>query len=535
MIAMVNLASIRSIDVFSAERVAQAVAGDTTGALEQISDFVATIDLEDPTVGHILSSAQLDTACLAIGALKLPPINAPTDPDLAVYIVTALYRSGGHTRVLRDLIAADPATRAIILLTGLATGLTVSEIEAFLGELPATVEVAPGVDYASRLYWLQGRLAALRPGRTYLLQHQHDPVAIAACQPDLTGTLFYFHHADHNLALGVHLPHAIHIDFQATSVYGCREREGVTRTDFWPLVVPDPHPPRDRIFMRQGTLTTCSSGGGEKFEAAHRANLIPYLYRYAEILPLILKATGGTHIHIGGLSPSLRQAIDTALAKADIAPERFRHLEFVPSLAAAFLEHEVDLYITSFPIAGGRTLIEVMAAGLPLVVHSNYRSVFFTEQCETYPGAFIWRTPAELIARLQSLTPADLQQQSRASRQLYEDYHRPECLAAAIAHTLAGQENPLPPRPVYYPDLLQDYLDEQQAGANAFVARDRVLAELAVAKKALGEKTAEAERWRRELAAVYNSASWKFAKPVRALGWLRRKLRLFPFKGKTRR
>ena len=515
----------RSVDTFAAAAIAQAQSGDITGALEQISAFVAGIDLQDAAMARVFGAPQLDLACLAIGAATgIAPIQN-IHPECAVYVVTALYRSGGHTRVLKDIIAADPATKAVILVTGLADGLTQTEIAAFFATLPqVAVECAPVSPYEARLRWLQGRLAALAPARTYLLQHQHDTVAIAACQPGLTGRLLYFHHGDHSLSLGIHVPHATHIDFNPKSFYHCREHEGVAGNEVWPLVVDDPQPTLPRAFRQSGTLTTATSGGFEKFEAPHLSNQIPYLYTYVGVLPLIMAASGGTHVHFGPLTPPLRQEIEAALAAAAIPLERFRQIDFVPSLATAFLEHGVDVYLTSFPKGGGRAMVDAMAAGLPGIVHSNYRSMFFCNIDDAYPGALVWRTPDELAALLARLDEATLQHHSAIARQTYETQHHPALLAAAIRRTVSGDPTPPPERLLYHPDALQDFLDEQQAANNAFAMRDRLAADLAATQAALATTTAAAERRERELLALYGSLSWRLTRPVRALNWVKRKL-----------
>ena len=87
-----------------------------------------------------------------------------------------------------------------------------------------------------------------------------------------------------------------------------------------------------RSFAR-GHLTTCSSGGFEKFELTHyHREQIPYAYRYEKLVPHILKASGGTHIHIGTLSERMLSIIRRGLDELAVSHDRFIHIEYVPNL-----------------------------------------------------------------------------------------------------------------------------------------------------------------------------------------------------------
>ena len=131
----------------------------------------------------------------------------------------------------------------------------------------------------------------------------------------------------------------------------------------WPLVAEDLGHRVDRPFLTRGHLTTCSSGGFEKFELTHyHREQIPYAYRYEKLVPHILKASGGTHIHIGTLSERMLSIIRRGLDELAVSHDRFIHIEYVPNLWAALLDLSVDAYVGSFPLGGGRATIEAMGA-----------------------------------------------------------------------------------------------------------------------------------------------------------------------------
>jgi hypothetical protein len=442
--------------------------GNLNSALTLVIRLVTDITLHQSSVGRVLASPELDQLCTLVGAVAREETGpAAIDRNEArentvVYLVTELAKSGGHSRLLSDLIAAENAGEQIVLVSNLHETTVMSDIIGPFAQAGAVIRIAPQGDYSARLRWIQHELARIRPRQSYVIPHHFDAVIMAAAQPDLVGKLIYIHNCDHALALGVHLSHARHVDFHAKNFYHCREHEGVASNVIWPLVAADHGHRVDTPFLTRGHLTTCTSGGFEKFEFWHGFEQVPYLHRYEDVVPIILHASRGTHIHIGALRDVMLDRIRAGLASAGLAADRFVYIPYVASLWTALLEHNVDVYIGSFPYGGGRAVVEAMGAGLPLVVHSNYRSHFFSD-IDVYDGAMIWRHPAELKAFLLQLDLLQLTEHARRSRVFYSEHHRPELLRAAIALEAGGGEPPLPARPVHLADCLQSYFDDRHA------------------------------------------------------------------------
>jgi glycosyltransferase involved in cell wall biosynthesis len=438
----------------------QAVQGRLSQALKSIIDFVIFVYTQDRSLARVFTSRELDLLCQELGASQALKTPSRYDQERTVYLVTQLSKSGGHSRVLRDLIAADPGSRNTILITNVLSYSEPDELRFLFPDDSVEIEVAPNIEYAERMRWIQERLYRLCPDRTYILQHHFDAISTAAIQPNLTNKLIYYHHGDHYLTLGAHVPHAIHVDLHSKGFFNCREREGIDGNVFWPLTVPDIPPRSERRFLGSGRLTTCSVGGPEKFDNSHLIGAIPYSVRYSEILPVILENTNGTHLHLGEISGRLRREILRNLRKAGISSERFIHYPWVSSISGTLVDENIDIYIGSFPRGGGRTVLEAMSCGMPLLVHSNYRSRFFSDADDVYPEAMTWRLPDELAEHLRNATPESLEAHAKKSREFYLMNHRPDLLRHAIGRTLSGGEAELPPRRVYRPNELQEFLDE---------------------------------------------------------------------------
>ncbi len=427
--------------------------GQWRGVLVDITNAVIELVQDPRAKAVVFGSPELDRHCQQAGALAAAALGAapqtPFDDSLTVYIATELMQgNGGHTLALRDVIHARPQGRHVVLVSNL------HDKELALPDLAAGAPIAvqclsaPPGDLAHKALWLMQALRQLRPGRLVLFNHHYDSACIAAAQPEAASQTIYFHHCDHDMALGLYLPHAVHVDCSNVMVERCGGQLGVHDPHYWPLVSADLGArPVGRDFVA-GQLTTCSHGSPIKFLSLGR-------YAYFDVIERRLRELPGHHLHVGGLPEATLAQFAQRLAAADINPARFEHVPPVPSLWSWLRDSQVDIVISSFPVQGYKGLVETMGAGLPVLMHDSHLSKLHSTPDLVYADALRWRTPDEVMATLRGLDAGSLRAQALAARAHYDSWHHPRELAYAVNN--ARLTAPVPPTRPFAPDTLALY------------------------------------------------------------------------------
>jgi hypothetical protein len=353
-------------------------------------------------------------------------------PGADVYLATQVHEHGGHTALIGDFVRALAGSSPHLVVTDVHehSDDTISDaVRARLGLPASAITVLRAASLAARVDLLLRTLARLRPARLFLFHHPDDPLASVVAQPEVARTRVLVHHADYLPSFGIYLPGVRIVDLSPGAAARTRF---LGRASAWlPLTAPDPAA-RPYEFLGDGRLVTASCGTAHKFSS-------DYAFGYAETVGVILRSTGGRHVHIGGLDTRLRSQIADALRGVNVPQDRFVHVPQTPSVTATLWEHRCDLYCASFPIDGARTRIEVMAAGIPYLGHSARPQSAAPADDAATDDALVWREYEDLstiLARMAEV--ATLREQSRRVRAAYERVHHPRQFARTLAQILEG-------------------------------------------------------------------------------------------------
>jgi hypothetical protein len=110
----------------------------------------------------------------------------------------------------------------------------------------------------------------------------------------------------------------------------------------------------------------------------------------------------------------------------------FVYLPYVASVWQALHDYKVDLYVTSFPYGGARTLIEVMGSGTPVVMHQHHTSRLLGTFDMVYEHALTWKEPKELYDIVATINASMLAEHAQRARQRYEQFHSEELLRRVL-------------------------------------------------------------------------------------------------------
>ncbi|MGG2396247.1 glycosyltransferase [Pseudomonas sp. SH1-B] len=370
---------------------------------------------------------------------------------LRLYLATELYVSGGHSRMLEDFIEAMPAFDHVIILSDLfGRNGGAAEVISQLESRGASVIVIGDGSLVARTLRIMHFLKKLQPDSCILFNHHQDAPIVAACLPEFCEHYFFYHHADHNLCLGARVSHLRHLDLSPWQFSRCASWKA--DNIYVPLTCPD----RGGLAGKargETPLVTCTAGSWIKFSE-------PYHIEFCAFIADVLAATGGRHIHIGNLPESVINDVRTVMVARGLDVDAFEHIGWVHSLWLSAQQLGVDLYLSSFPLGGGRGLVEMLGAGVPIAFHANPAAPYVCGETLRYPGAICWSYTDQLLSSLKGVDGAALERQSADARKHYESYFSWSSFSNCIA-TLGAARNQdlMPVSSVPYQDGARHYFD----------------------------------------------------------------------------
>jgi O-antigen biosynthesis protein len=435
-------------------------------ALRLIHAKAGELWLRTQASGWISGSDRLDRLCLSIGR-EVRGVADRRPAALAgrrrhVYVVSELYREGGHTRLLEDLITAQPHDDHQIIWT-------YSESAAVLPKIAEVLRIKKAVplcvlrgEPVERLRGAFAILTELCPDVLVHLGHPNDPIAIALMQSGIARQRLMVHHADCSFALGRSLEGTVHIAL-GRHFQDFAHREWALETVFLPLTCGEPVVAKKAGWAGRRPFLTVTSGSSGKFDLNGELS-------YLDVLTERFAARDGTHVHIGSLSAEQMLRIEQHLDKL-CCRERFAYIEHVPHLAFTLSELAPSVYIDSYPIGGGKAIVEAMAAGLPICAANHDPHLDSSSFC--YPERFWWTHPAQVGTILAGLDPTTVEHHAALSRNYFERNHSPKIFFERLMQALGYRGQGAEPSAIETPDSraafqdspMIDTLPEQMASA----------------------------------------------------------------------
>lgn len=441
-----RLATCKSLDDF------ESILGDIVGSVSRVYD-------DRRMSGVVFDSAGLDailqnTGRALLDFFEVDAVSASypaRQKPLRLYLATELYVSGGHSRMLEDFIAAAPDIDHVIILSDLF-GRNGGAAEALhqIERRGASLKVLNDGSLVARTLRIMHFLKTLQPDSCVLFNHHQDAPIIAACLPEFCEHYYFYHHADHNLCLGARVPHLRHLDLSPWQFSRCQDWQD--DNIYIPLTCPD------RGMTPQGSrpdkpLVTCTAGSWIKFSE-------PYHVEFRSFIADVVASTRGRHIHIGNLPESVIKDVQGELVARGLDIDAFEHVGWVQSLWLSAQQMGIDVYLSSFPLGGGRGLVEILGAGIPIAFHANPAAPYVCGETLRYPGAICWSYTDQLLDALKALDAAALEKQSLSARAHYDAcFSWPSFTACLTRLGQTRNQELMPVAKVPYQDGARYYFD----------------------------------------------------------------------------
>lgn len=385
-----------------------------------IFSFVDKEWFNQKKIGKRFHSRALDRTCLGIGEknyeLRLhnnkivslsDEFNKRVDE---LYIVTKIHESGGHTAILNEIISNTDSGSQAIIITGVCGPSNIDNVKSKYSALnQISIHNLPTGGFVRKLTRLQSLIDVLKPKRIWLFNHPQDVVAISGIKYKADYQVIFYHHVDDRLCLGASLNFAIHVDSNIKNFKICKAHLKFGSIFMLPLGYNPPIQTPKKIFDRP-QFVSCTAARQNKF-------LSDYEFSYAIILGKLLYKKKGKHFHVGKLSFRMLNLINLEMRRLGIPSDKFVYVEYVHSIYLFLIENNVDLYLSSFPYGAGLTIVEAMAAGVPVLSHRSQLGDLFGGSSLLYPGAMQWNNYDDFDRLIKDLTPDFLSSQSIVARQ----------------------------------------------------------------------------------------------------------------------
>jgi|GEM_PF-4673219 len=385
-------------------------------------------------VGYMLNSHAfndaVEAAFEAVTSDILPPSTCmgkrqKGDVRRICIFASELYNTGGHTRIIEDILATQAEHFEItMLLTGTTKPRGPFSVP-YVRWRQAKVYRADSRSLKANIRSVHTILEEIDPDVVINMSHPFDVIAHGFMMRETQRKWLYGVHADYSFSFLP--PQDVAELLVFTEPCGSNfEAKGIPHIKL-PLTCLQEEPIQNAPYSSPTCegLLTMSVGTAHKFFTQDGMS-------YSDVLVARFKAAEGTHIHVGFVTDDFRKEIETALVSHGFA-ERVKFLGTVPNVNQSIIDLQVDLFINSYPIGGGKVIIEAMATGCPISQCDDGRSTI-TGEPMVYPEALRWRDMDELEQSIRNIDEGALLEQ----RQFSHAHYLKTYSSAAFENTLGA-------------------------------------------------------------------------------------------------
>lgn len=287
---------------------------------------------------------------------------------LHVIIGTEFDVVGGHSRIAKQFNALTDSN--LIVLTDIFNHLNEHEewrlkiTEMFY---PVPVIFIPSGTYTQKTKFLINLLDNLNPLIVSCFNHHQDPIPLIATSRVQYKFKFYYHHCDHEPSLGASITEYIHIDTNEYTHEICKNLSNFQKIFHLPLCFENKST-KNLHFETSEKLNTFSVGKSSRYFIGRKKESKSYPW----FLVYLFKNGTDKHFHVGELTNEELVIMGEVFIENDIDANRFVYLGTRTSVIDSIKDIKNIVFLPSFPIGGGLTLIECISLGIPIIFNCMY-------------------------------------------------------------------------------------------------------------------------------------------------------------------
>src|ERR1019366_3496398 len=166
--------------------------GNVEMFLTRLSELTVKL-LSEPLRGRALFIPELDELARKASLIVAPHSNPPTNSKLLVHVATAVYPTGGHTRVIEDIVATLPDYRHMLIITAMhKSDPALASLKPRFDELSLNVHLLHCLSWAEKARELSSLIGALGPHAVLLLANHEDSIAYAGVADTRHGACCFY-------------------------------------------------------------------------------------------------------------------------------------------------------------------------------------------------------------------------------------------------------------------------------------------------------------------------------------------------------
>jgi hypothetical protein len=350
-----------------------------------------------------------------------------------MYIFCSKYqKTGGHSRIIDDLIDKHKNKNILILSTEIYGKSDYIFFHKKYSERKRIKFLSiPGKNFFEKLSFLSCVVDNAKNKKIFLLNSNSDPIHLSSINyKKINNNVHFIHHADYSFSLGatLNLKHYdlnhmqrklcskhLFIDHKVLNLFKIQNlQKNYLKNSFNSLDIKfDPE-----------KINFVIVGNYNKFFPDFLLLDLFYFYK------AILKDSKHRIYFVGNIPIILKLFLLLMLQINLISPKRSIFLKYSDSLKKTYYEINANIFVPSFPIFGGLSLLEALSFGLPVMIKDN-KVKYFSGIPYLKINSFIsWNSFEDLKGLIKSLDKKFFVKYSKLSR---------DCFAYGLYNTDASK------------------------------------------------------------------------------------------------